>query len=103
MHALYYTPHVGRFVSVDKIPVLDRAMVMPKAWNLYSYAASSPLKYIEPSGDTFVLTADLRHHRGRRVHRDVGAGGDLRRRGACSIENQAIYRVPLLDQGKDSG
>ncbi len=51
MHARYYSPQVGRFLSVD--PVGDSAKArLPKSWNRYSYVQSNPLKYVDPTGET---------------------------------------------------
>jgi RHS repeat-associated protein len=50
MHARYYSPHLGRFMSPD--PALESAdPFWPQTWNRYSYVTSNPLKYIDPSGE----------------------------------------------------
>jgi RHS repeat-associated protein len=47
MHARYYSPFAGRFVSPD--PVLGD-MDAPQSWNRYVYALNSPLFYVDPFG-----------------------------------------------------
>ena len=49
MHARYYTPEWGRFLSVD--PTWDSAdLRRPQNWNRYSYAYDNPLRYTDPDG-----------------------------------------------------
>lgn len=47
MHARYYSPHVGRFLSVDPVTGNPRA---PQSWNHYSYVVNNPMKYVDPTG-----------------------------------------------------
>jgi len=47
MHARYYNPTVGRFLSPDPLDGLQR---FPQSWNRYAYARNNPLKYIDPTG-----------------------------------------------------
>jgi RHS repeat-associated protein len=47
MHARYYRPLFGRFLSPD--PHAGSAAA-PKSWNLYSYAAGNPLRFTDPTG-----------------------------------------------------
>jgi len=49
MHARYYYPHLGRFMSVDPITQYD-AIRTPQLYNRYSYALGNPLKYLDPDG-----------------------------------------------------
>jgi RHS repeat-associated protein len=50
MHARYYSPGVGRFLSVD--PLLDQkfAVVTPQGWNQYAYVRNNPLRFGDPTG-----------------------------------------------------
>jgi RHS repeat-associated protein len=47
MHARFYSPLTGRFLSVDPIGG-DLGMV--QSWNRYAYALGNPLKYVDPYG-----------------------------------------------------
>jgi RHS repeat-associated protein len=47
MHARYYSPWVGRFLSVD--PVMGRTGI-PQGWNRYSYGLDNPVVLTDPSG-----------------------------------------------------
>ena len=47
MHARFYSPHLGRFMSVDPVGV---APSIPQAWNRYTYGLGNPVKYTDPLG-----------------------------------------------------
>lgn len=49
MHARYYSPYAGRFLSVD--PARSSAeLPKPQTWNRYSYAINNPIAYTDPTG-----------------------------------------------------
>ncbi|HYH05982.1 MAG TPA: RHS repeat-associated core domain-containing protein, partial [Thermoanaerobaculia bacterium] len=49
MHARYYDPMLGRFLSVD--PARRSADARePQSWNRYAYADNNPLKFTDPNG-----------------------------------------------------
>ena len=48
MHARFYNPQVGRFLSVDKVPSLP---IRPQTWNRYAYVSNNPLAYNDPDGN----------------------------------------------------
>ena len=50
MHARYYNPTIGRFLSVD--PGRDADPKIPQAWNMYAYARGNPSNRIDPDGLT---------------------------------------------------
>jgi len=50
MHARYYTPQWGRFLSVDPYLDVKKALVEPQRWNRYSYVTNNPLRYTDPDG-----------------------------------------------------
>jgi RHS repeat-associated protein len=47
MHARYYTPNVGRFLSVDPLEGNPR---QPQSWNRYAYVQNNPTNRTDPSG-----------------------------------------------------
>ena len=49
MHARFFNPQVGRFLSVDPGPSVD--MGHPQGWNLYAYVEGNPLRYVDPNGE----------------------------------------------------
>ncbi len=49
MHARYYNPSVGRFLSVDPV-ISASAMHSPQLWNRYAYVGNNPLRYADPTG-----------------------------------------------------
>ena len=50
MHARYYTPYLGRFLSVDPDPGRD-------GWNLYGYVGNNPINKTDPTGEFGVFGA----------------------------------------------
>jgi RHS repeat-associated protein len=50
MHARYYDPNMGRFLSVDTGVDEEAAIYEPQRWNRYTYALNSPLKYVDKDG-----------------------------------------------------
>jgi RHS repeat-associated protein len=50
MHARYYSPTMGRFLSVDPIIDQKRALAHPQVWNRYSYVENNPVNLTDPDG-----------------------------------------------------
>ncbi|HYI08174.1 MAG TPA: RHS repeat-associated core domain-containing protein [Thermoanaerobaculia bacterium] len=50
MHARYYQPVMGRFLSVDRARNWEKAVALPQKWNRYAYARNSPLNFFDPDG-----------------------------------------------------
>jgi uncharacterized protein RhaS with RHS repeats len=50
MHARYYSPTVGRFLSFDPALDLKKTLPTPQAWNRYSYVRNNPLRFVDPTG-----------------------------------------------------
>ena len=49
MHARYYNPNLGRFLSVD--PTWESAdLSAPQSWNRYSYVRNNPINNTDPDG-----------------------------------------------------
>ncbi len=58
MHARYYSPIAGRFLTPDPINSADPAN--PQSWNKYAYALNNPINYVDPDGRESVgLNQDL--------------------------------------------
>lgn len=47
MHARFYSPLSGRFLSLDPAPADSTA---PQSWNAYNYVLGNPIRYIDPDG-----------------------------------------------------
>jgi RHS repeat-associated protein len=67
MHARFYNPTVGRFLSVD--PVLDMrvAMTNPQGWNRYAYVRNNPMRWTDPTGKVIGYDDEFR----KRVKNDA--------------------------------
>jgi RHS repeat-associated protein len=50
MHARYYNPFVGRFLSPDPVLDLKSALRNPQMWSRYSYVMNNPVRYVDPDG-----------------------------------------------------
>jgi RHS repeat-associated protein len=50
MHARYYSPFSGRFLSVDSKMDIEELLYNPQRWNRYTYVTDSPLRYFDPDG-----------------------------------------------------
>jgi RHS repeat-associated protein len=48
MHARYYSPNLGRFVSVDPV---GGTVGSSQSWNRYSYVRNNPVIMIDPNGE----------------------------------------------------
>lgn len=57
MHARYYSPGLGRFLSVD--PGNDSSRKHPQSWNRYAYARNNPLKYVDRDGKAIDTALDV--------------------------------------------
>ena len=55
MHARYYDPVMGRFLSVDPTLDVTRAIHQPQMWNRYSYVINNPIRNMDPDGREHVL------------------------------------------------
>jgi RHS repeat-associated protein len=53
MHARFYSPYVGRFLSVDP-RMRYRSSRRPQEWNQYGYGRGNPLKFVDPDGEAAV-------------------------------------------------
>jgi RHS repeat-associated protein len=50
MHARYYAPYMGRFLSVDPVIDTKNALRNPQMWNRYSYVLNNPVNRLDPDG-----------------------------------------------------
>jgi RHS repeat-associated protein len=57
MHARYYTPMMGRFLSVD--PGKDWDPMKPQSWNMYAYTRNNPINGIDPDGEAVETVWDV--------------------------------------------
>jgi hypothetical protein len=56
MHARYYCPNLGRFLSVDPV---GGSVGSSQSWNRYSYVLNNPLKLVDPDGNSPQLIGGL--------------------------------------------
>jgi RHS repeat-associated protein len=58
MHARFYNPQTGRFLSTD--PTLASASrQVPQSWNRYTYVRDNPLRFTDPSGRIVDVVLDV--------------------------------------------
>jgi RHS repeat-associated protein len=50
MHARYGMGTLGRFLSLDPVLDLKKAMQSPQAWNRYAYVRNNPMRWTDPTG-----------------------------------------------------
>jgi len=55
MHARYYNPNLGRFLSVDRV---GGTVGSSQSWNRYSYVRNNPLAFVDPDGRKSDLVFD---------------------------------------------
>jgi RHS repeat-associated protein len=60
MHARYYSPNLGRFMSVDPV---GGTVGSSQSWNRYSYVRNNPITMVDPNGEvTLVFTLSPGSH-----------------------------------------
>jgi RHS repeat-associated protein len=69
MHARYYGPQLGRFLSAD--PIHSAKLEQPQTWNKYGYAANSPQRYIDPDGRAIIEGHSERLERNRAIRESI--------------------------------
>lgn len=50
MHARYFSPNLGRFLSPDPVTDAKRAIARPQMWNKYTYSLNNPVSNIDRDG-----------------------------------------------------
>lgn len=50
MHARYYDPSAGRFLSIDPVMNTTSASMGPQLWNRYVYVMNNPMRHRDPTG-----------------------------------------------------
>ncbi|MFH0857358.1 MAG: RHS repeat-associated core domain-containing protein, partial [Candidatus Magasanikbacteria bacterium] len=55
-NARYYNANIGRFVSVDPVPLNQPEQLIqdPQALNMYAYSRNNPLRYVDPDGKFYI-------------------------------------------------
>ena len=56
MHARYFSPNLGRFLSVDPV---GGEVGSSQSWNRYSYVLNNPLMHTDPQGMAVMVLDDL--------------------------------------------
>ena len=59
LNSRYYSPLFGRFISLDKLSILDETKSQLNGLNLYMYCYDNPIMYVDPSGMAIVSVMAL--------------------------------------------
>lgn len=60
MHARYYSPLLGRFLSADP-KQRRKGTAVPQSWNRFAYALGNPVSRFDPNGeDSFLVSRPLK-------------------------------------------
>jgi RHS repeat-associated protein len=82
MHARHYSPLEGRFLSVDPVMDVKKAMANPQMWNRYAYVMNNPLRYRDPTGKNAEVVCDSNNNCHATVNAQIEANGWRQRRAA---------------------
>jgi RHS repeat-associated protein len=97
MHARYYDPNLGRFLSVDPKLDLKRTLRNPQGWNRYAYVLNNPLRYVDPKGliqyEAFLL--------GRSITVDIS--DDLTKRQQRALQRKIDASLKALNDKAEAG
>jgi RHS repeat-associated protein len=104
MHARYYDPNLGRFLSVDR--VLGEPD-QPQSWNRYAYARNSPVRLVDPDGNEeveftirhFIPASTVALPHGR----NLGDGRNFSLRANASVRTERTLRVETDPAANRSG
>jgi RHS repeat-associated protein len=55
MHARFYNPQWGRFLSADPSMDLKKTIPNPQMWNRYAYASNNPVDRVDPDGKSWLI------------------------------------------------
>jgi RHS repeat-associated protein len=107
MHARYYSPHWRRFMSVDPVVQVERAMIKPQSWNRYSYVGNQPLKYTDPSGRVVQLSEACSDNENvcldlQSLRRSVPPGARVFIQAATTKDGRTVLNARLLNAGRNS-
>ncbi|HEX2060548.1 MAG TPA: RHS repeat-associated core domain-containing protein [Thermoanaerobaculia bacterium] len=58
MHARYFDPMWGRFLSADPVLDIDRHRSKPQGWNRYTYVENNPINATDPDGKLIDIVVD---------------------------------------------
>jgi RHS repeat-associated protein len=82
MHARYYTPVWGRFLSVD--PGKDWDPKQPQSWNMYAYVRNNPANLTDPDGRNASVRCRNDRPQRKAEYQLHGNGGGAAGRHECS-------------------
>jgi RHS repeat-associated protein len=97
MHARYYNPMMGRFLSVD--PGKDWDPKQPQSWNMYAYVRNNPIGNADPTGkattcstQTCTTTADT-YDPAHSTGQTTVATPDMQAAATASVDKVAVPPV----------
>jgi RHS repeat-associated protein len=97
MHARFYAPFMGRFLSVDPVLDVKAALVAPEMWNRYAYVRNNPINKVDPTGR---YEEDVHHQLTYALSR--AAGFSPAQAGAISGADQGVDDNPATSPFKST-
>ncbi|HUP62631.1 MAG TPA: RHS repeat-associated core domain-containing protein, partial [Thermoanaerobaculia bacterium] len=97
MHARFYNPNQGRFLSVDPVLDVKAALANPQMWNRYAYVRNNPINKVDPTGR---YEEDVHHQLTYALSR--AAGFSPSQAGAIAGANQSVDDNPATSPFKST-
>jgi RHS repeat-associated protein len=96
--ARYMSAAQGRFTSTDPIFIAKHKISDPQQWNLYSYVANNPLKFVDPSGMAVKLVCEGKE--GQQTCNEVVTDLNSRKDAAFQTKLDANGKLQVIDADK---
>ena len=100
MHARYYDPDMGRFLSVDPVMSVKRSIAEPQSWNRFTYAVNNPINRLDPDGriDDVIGPSMMLDCQLRNCRPDVAQDA----KDARSLASMSVSFIPYIGDAYDA-
>lgn len=97
MHARYYSPWLGRFISMDPIRMDGDS---PSGWNRYAYVSGNPIANTDPTGTGLLgMASDVGAYRVAKVHSNLRPWDQ--ERSALPLFENGLKTISTIDDAAD--